>query len=147
MTGYSSLRGALPFRPPRSSPGIAVLVGDIAVVAGLVTVGLLSHNVPDPWQYPGYLVSRIAPFLLGWLIVSPFFGLFERDRIGSYRDTMLVLIPAWICAAVLGAAIRAVATTGGAGPVFVSVMVGFGLLALSPWRLLAVTLYRKRLAR
>jgi len=144
MTRYRSLGAAVPFRPPRTRRGVAVLLGDLAVITGLVTVGLLSHNIPEPWGSPGYFFSRVAPFLLGWLLVSPFFGLFETDRLDSYRETVQVLIPAWICAALLGVAIRAVATTGGAAPVFIAVMSGFGLLALSPWRLVTVVLFRVR---
>ena len=144
MTRYRSLGAAIPFGPPTSGAGFAVLLGDLVVITGLVTVGLISHNIPDPWQYPGYLLSRILPFLLAWLAVSPFFRLFDRDRLGSYRLTLLAVVPAWIGAAVLGAAIRAVATSGGAAPVFVGVMSGFGLLALTPWRLSAVTLYRRQ---
>jgi hypothetical protein len=143
MRGYRSLTASIQFEPPRSTAGIAVLLGDLAVIAGLVMVGLLSHNIPDPWQYPGYLLSRITPFMLGWLIVAPFFGLFGDDRLGSYRNTVAFLLPAWICAAVVGATVRAVATSGGAGPVFVAVMSGFGLLTLLPWRLTAVALHRR----
>jgi len=143
MTGYRSLTPSLQFEPPRSTAGIAVLLGDLAVIAGLVTVGLLSHNIPDPWQYPGYLLSRITPFMLGWLLVAPFFGLFGADRLGSYRSVATFLLPAWICAAVVGATVRALATSGGAGPVFVAVMSGFGLLVLLPWRLTTVALHRR----
>jgi len=120
------------------------MLGDLLVIAALVTYGLLSHNIPDPWQYPGYLLSRILPFMIAWVVVSPFFRLFDLERLASYRRTMLALVPAWIAAAVLGATIRAVATSGGATPVFVAVMTGFGLLALTPWRLSAVALSRLR---
>jgi hypothetical protein len=146
MTRYQRLRPSVRFSPPRTREAVALLVGDLCLVAVLITLGLLRHNISDPWQYPGYLGSRIAPFVLGWLLVAPFFGLFEGERLLSYRTSLLPVIPAWITAAVLGATLRVVGTSGGAGPVFIAVMVVFGLLVLVPWRLAVVVLSR-RLAR
>jgi hypothetical protein len=143
MTRYRTLVRSLQFSPPRSRAGVAVLAGDLAVVLALITIGLLSHNVPEPWQFPAYVFSRFAPFAIAWLLVSPLVGLFREARLGSYRGTVTVLIPAWICAAVLGAVFRAVGTSGGASPVFVAVIAGFGLLMLLPWRLASVAAYRR----
>lgn len=143
MTRYRTLPASLSFGLPRSRGAVAVLVGDLIVVLALITIGLLSHNVEQPWQFPAYVFSRFAPFGVAWLLVSPLAGLYRESRLCSYRQTILVLIPAWIGAAVLGALLRAVATSGGAGPVFVAVIAGFGLLVLLPWRLASVAAYRR----
>lgn len=143
MTRYRRLTPSISFRPPRSRSGAAVLLGDLGVITVLITIGLLSHNIPDPWQYPAYTASRIAPFAIGWLLVAPLFGLFDGDRLQSYRAGVVHLIPAWIGAALVGVTVRAVGTSGGAGPVFFAVMAGFGLLFLLSWRLAVVTLSRR----
>lgn len=143
MTRYRNTATSLSLGLPRSRAAVAVLAGDLVVVLALITIGLLSHNIEQPWQFPAYVLSRVAPFAVAWLLVSPLAGLYRESRLTSYRQTILVLIPAWTCAAVLGAVLRAVATSGGAGPVFVAVIVGFGLLLLLPWRLASIAAFRR----
>lgn len=142
MTRYRTLVASIRYHPPQSRTGAAALFGDLCVISVLITIGLLSHNIPQPWQYPAYTASRIAPFVIGWLLVAPFFGLFDESSVRSYR-AILRLIPAWICAALVGVTLRAVATSGGAGPVFFAVMAGFGLLFLCSWRIVVVTVSRR----
>lgn len=134
----------LPISLPSSNGGIGVLAGDLLGIAVLVSIGLMRHNTPGLFQSPNYAASRILPFVMAWLIVSPVFGLFADTVVREYKQLLVRVVVAWTGAAVLGALFRDVLTTGGASPVFVAVMIGFGLLVMVPWRLAVAALFRRQ---
>jgi len=122
------------FTIPRSGLGVVVAAGDVLGITALVSYGLLRHNTPGLFQSPTYAASRILPFVVAWLLVATVAGLFGDDILRDTRATVARTVVAWTGAAALGAGIRAVATTGGASPVFVGVMIGVGLVVMLPWR-------------
>lgn len=144
MSRYRTVVDSVRFSLPRSNAALGVLVGDLLGITALVSLGLMRHNTPGLFQSPTYAASRIVPFLLGWVLVAPAFGLFGTDIIRDYRHTLVRTCLAWTGGAVLGSILRDVATSGGAAPVFVAVMVGFGLLVLAPWRVATVALLGNR---
>jgi hypothetical protein len=125
----------LPFSLPRSNAAVGVLAGDVAAIGALVSIGLMRHRTPGLLQSPSYAGSRILPFVIAWVVVSVGVGLFADSVLRDHRRTLVRVVPGWTGAAILGALIRDTFTSGGADPVFVAVMVGFGLLVLVPWRL------------
>lgn len=143
MDWYQQGPDTLPFSLPQSNTAIGVLAGDIVGIATLVSIGLMRHRTPGLLQSPSYAGSRILPFVVAWLLLSVGVGLFADSVLRDYRRTLVRVAPAWTATAVLGALIRDAFTSGGADPVFVAVMVGFGLLVLVPWRVGIVAVIRR----
>jgi hypothetical protein len=144
MDWYQQGPDTIPFSTPQSNAAIGVLAGDIVGIATLVSIGLMRHNTPGLMQSPSYAGSRILPFVIAWVFVSVGVGLFADSVLREYHQTLVRVVPGWTAAAILGALIRDVFTSGGADPVFVGVMVGFGLLVLVPWRLGVVAVLRRQ---
>jgi hypothetical protein len=144
MDWYQQGPDTIPFSLPQSNAAIGVLAGDIVGIATLVSIGLMRHNTPGLLQSPSYAGSRILPFVIAWVLVAVGLGLFAPSVLRDYRQTLVRVVPGWTAAAILGALIRDAFTSGGADPVFVAVMVGFGLLVLVPWRLGVVAVIRRQ---
>jgi len=110
------------------------LLGDLALIAAQLTLGLVFHG-QDPLAVPAYTVETVAPFLIGWLLVAPLLGLYASRTYESVPRSVLAVCVAWTVAALIGAAIRASPyVVGNAPPTFVAVTVGTGLALLVPWR-------------
>lgn len=115
-----------------------VLVGDLAVLGGLLWYGFIDHGV-DPFASPEHAILVAVPFLFGWLFVAPLAGLYNEWVIRSGFATVLLLVPVWLFVTLVGSMFRAMpALPGMAPPIFVLVMLGFGLLAMLTWRLVVV---------
>ena len=130
-------------------PGIAdgadretVLVGvvDVALLAGLVLLGQLSHG-QNPLADPLGALEAIAPFVLAWIVVAPFAGVYARETLTSLATTVRVTAVGWLAAANVGFLLRASPWfEGGIAWAFPLVMTGLGLLLLVGWRLAYVVL-------
>lgn len=122
----------------------ATLVGlvDLGLLAGLVVIGQLSHNI-DPLADPVGALETMAPFVIGWLVLAPIAGVYARRVLSSPVETARVTAIGWIAAANVGLILRSSpAFDGGAGWAFNAVMTGVGLVALLLWRLVYVTVLR-----
>ncbi|MFP4633093.1 MAG: DUF3054 domain-containing protein [Halobacteriales archaeon] len=126
-----------------------VLAGDVAVVLLLVGVGLESHG-SSPVRQPVHWLVTAAPFVVGWLVTSYAFDTLSPDVYGELRPTAVRVPLAWVSAAALGAVLRYGPRVAVGEPpelftaaVFASVMTGFGLSLLLPWRLLVVFVCRR----
>ena len=121
-----------------------LLFGDFLVITALVAWGLTTHYV-DPITRPLYLGRTVAPFLVGWLVMAPLAGAFSADALSSLTRMVIAASAGWVGAALVGVALRATPLhPGGADPVFVLVMVGFGLLVVIPWRVAVVVVAGSR---
>jgi hypothetical protein len=130
---------------PASPPAVAVLAGDLLVVFAFIAMGIANHG-GAPLEAPQYTLERLAPFLLAWLVVAPLAGVYHRETLTDYRRTLVLVVLAWLVAAVAGSALRESALFPGGAPLtFVLVTVGFGTVFLLVWRVGAVWL-RRRLA-
>ncbi len=121
----------------RSGTTAGLFIGDIVVLLALLTVGSLRHHDPI-LQEPLYFAGTVAPFLIGWLIAALVSGLYSSRARRSILVSVLYADGTWIPAALIGAALRATSYFHGESPLtFVLVMLGFGILFLTVWRLLA----------
>ncbi|KZN24085.1 hypothetical protein A4G99_06395 [Haladaptatus sp. R4] len=121
----------------RSGTTAGLFIGDIVVLLVLLAVGSLRHHDPI-FQEPLYFANTVAPFLIGWLISAFMVGLYSSRARRSIRTSVLFADGTWITAALIGAALRATSFFHGESPVsFVLVMLGFGILFLTVWRILA----------
>lgn len=129
--------------PPRSLPTVAVLAGDVLVVAAFIGYGLVSHGIV-PWEYPVHTVDVLTPFLVSWLLVAGVAGLYHRRTFESLRRTALLTAGGWVVASLLGSALRATAFFPGDAPLaFVLVNLGFGMAFMLPWRLVVAWLFER----
>ncbi|WP_440771260.1 DUF3054 domain-containing protein [Natronorubrum sp. DTA28] len=122
---------------------LLVAVGDIGLLAGLVLVGQLSHNV-NPIDQPVASLEAIAPFVIGWLAVAALAGLYTRSVAASVTQSVRLTTVTWIAAANVGLLLRQTVFGDTAVWPFPLVMTGFGLLLLVGWRI-AVALITDRL--
>jgi len=143
MTETVRSRPPLRARLPTTQSAVTVFVGDLFVLFVLIAVGQYTHGYLF-WEAPTRTVLILTPFAFGWLLVFPLAGLFSTETLQSYRRTLLLLVPAWVAASLVGSALRGTDLfPGGAPIVFVLVNIGTGLLFLVPWRLFATYLHRR----
>lgn len=125
----------------RSSPSIPrdrrtalVAAVDVALIVALVAVGLVSHDV-NPLTAPLDAAETAAPFVIGWLAVVAFAGVYDRRATTTRRGAAATTGVAWVAAANLGLILRSSpAFEGGAAWPFNLVMTGLGLVVLVAWR-------------
>ncbi|WP_255191532.1 DUF3054 domain-containing protein [Natronobeatus ordinarius] len=119
---------------------VFVGVVDVALLAGLVLLGQLSHG-QNPLAEPLGALEAIAPFVLAWIVVAPFAGVYARAVLSSPTAAVRVTVIGWLAAANVGFILRASPWfEGGIAWAFPLVMTGMGLLLLVGWRLAYVAL-------
>ncbi|HEV2472189.1 MAG TPA: DUF3054 domain-containing protein [Chthonomonadales bacterium] len=121
-------------RPYRQSV-ILLVVGDIMCFLIFSIVGDASHNEFSGLTAVPHIIAITLPFLAGWFLVAPFFGLFRKEmttapRAMAYR-TAFAWIPAWIIAMLLRGLFIDHAVPGSA---FMSIAFVFNLAVLELWR-------------
>lgn len=127
--GAAAVRGT---EPDERTLGVAA--GDLLAILAVLTVGLLRHGT-NPLTAPRYAALVVAPFVFGWALSAVLLGAYASETLASPRATVGLAVLSWVGAVAVGAAIRATPTApGGASPVFVAVMLGFGGLAVGAWR-------------
>jgi len=122
--------------PSRSQPlltGITFL-GDLFLLLVFTGIGIYTHG-GLPWAIPMHTIETLAPFLIAWVLIAPFIGLYSRETMMDYKSTAIRLTVGWIAVSFLGGAIRATDYFLGGAPLdFIAVNIIFGLLFLLPWR-------------
>jgi TM2 domain-containing membrane protein YozV len=117
---------------------LAVLTsGDLLVILSFVWIGRGSHRLPTGDIATGFFTA--LPFLLGWFLVVPWFGLYKADVSQNWRKLVPRLLLAWAIGGPLALALRALflerSLLAGFIPIFAAVALGYiGLLVLL-WRL------------
>ncbi|MXV60725.1 DUF3054 family protein [Natronorubrum sp. JWXQ-INN-674] len=112
---------------------LALGVGDVVLLAGLILVGQLSHNV-NPIEQPLASLETVAPFVIGWLVIAAIAGTYTRDVASSVTRAARQITVTWIAAANVGLILRTALFGETAAPPFPLVITGFGLLLLVGWR-------------
>ncbi len=115
---------------------VGLVVGDTAAILAFIVAGDIQHNA-DPLANLGFVVTGAAPFLLGWVVVAFFGGLYTRDAVATPRRAVSWAVPAWVVATLLGHALRSTELfRGGTALSFVLVTMAVGGLLLVGWRVL-----------
>lgn len=109
-------------------------VGDVALLAGLIVVGQLSHDV-NPIEQPLATLEAIAPFVIGWLAVAALAGLYTRPVASSVSQAARLATVTWLATANVGLLLRQSVFGDTAVWPFPLVITGFGLLLLVGWRI------------
>lgn len=118
----------------RSRRSVSVLVVDLLLIAIVISWGLHVHAI-DPTQYPDHAMRTIGPFLVGWLVGGPAAGAYRSSSLERGTWALPTVLCGWIVAVLIGGVVRASALVPGSAPwIFLAVMIGFGAVALVPWR-------------
>lgn len=127
----------------RSPRTVGVFLLDVALIAGVLGYGLITHQI-DPLANVPYTLRTIGPFVLLWTVLGPACGVYSVRASANFRWGLLTVLVAWPATALVGVAIRATSFhPGGADPIFVLVTIGTGLLVLLPGRV-AVLIFSTR---
>jgi hypothetical protein len=128
---------------PNKLPRLGILItGDLVTLAIVTLVGFATHaELGAVARMP----TTFIPLVISWLLVAPFFGVFDLPRIQSWKSlwrpfyAMVVAGPlaAWMRGMWLGAPIL---------PIFVVVLGGFAALGLLAWRIIFWFLWLRRKA-
>lgn len=117
-------RGTLPFA-----------VGDVLVIALLVTYGMMHHHGQSyVFTYPVDVLLVAAPFLIGWALIAPLVGAYSPGAGETAKSSVPLVVRSWILAVVAGFVLRIAVFPGGFDPVFAGVMLVGGGLLLGLWR-------------
>lgn len=121
------------------SGALPLAVGDVLVLVLLLTGGVARHH-PDKFGVvasdPLYVAVTLAPFLVGWLLVSPFGGAYSVGATETAKAAIPLAVRSWVGAEVVAIALRVVAFGESAAPVFVLVTLLTGAVGLAAWRFL-----------
>lgn len=113
---------------------VAAGIVDIVLIAGLVLLGRVSHE-GNPLAEPLASLETVTPFVVGWLVVALFAGVYSRGRPERSHGFRLTTV-AWIAAANVGLMIRGSPLfEGGTTWPFPVVITVTGLIVLLGWRL------------
>ena len=130
-------------RIDRSRGTLLLAVGDVLVIIAVFSFGLLTHRI-DPLSSIRYTALTVLPFLVGWALVAPLAGAYSKRARTAVPHAAGIVAIAWIGATLVGSVIRASPFFhGGAHVVFVGVTIGVGLVAIVPWRIVAVYVGRQ----
>lgn len=121
-----------------------VAVGDLCLLAALVTVGVIQHGT-DPLADPVGTAGAMAPFVTAWLPIAALAGLYAEEALRSVRRSVRLTTVGWLAAANVGLILRSSPLfDGGAGWIFNLVITGLGLLVLGTWRGVAAAVLGRR---
>ncbi|WP_136715359.1 DUF3054 domain-containing protein [Halorientalis salina] len=127
---------------------MGLFAGDLALITLFVVVGEISHGV-DPIALAGYVVTNtLAPFVVGWLLVSIPVGMYGVATRESASRVALRTAGAWFGADVIAQAIRSTSYIQGGASLQAILVFGFisfavGGTLLVAWRA-GTTLVRSR---
>lgn len=120
-----------------------LLIGDLLTLALVTLAGFATHGTLG--SAGTRLLATFLPFSLAWLLVAPFGGAYDLERLGDWRQLWR---PVW--AAVVAAPgatwLRGLWLNAPILPLFVLIMAGVSALAMFLWRLLFFFLIRKHLS-
>lgn len=118
----------------RSRLHAGLFVGDVAIIALVLSAGMLRHDV-DPLARPEYTALVVGPFLVSWLVVASVLGAYTGDARRSVVDATENAAGTWLVTVLVAAGLRSTPYLPGESPLtFVAVVVAVGAVALAVWR-------------
>jgi hypothetical protein len=122
---------------------LPLAVGDVLVIVLFLYAGTLRHGTaslpPAGAGELAHLAEVVAPFLIGWVVVSIPIGAYSPGAGESAKASVPLVVRSWIGAAVIGLALRATPfLAGGVQLSFAAVMLVGGALLLGAFRALAL---------
>lgn len=111
-------------------------LGDVIALIVFATIGRSSHGEASGFSALVETLTTAAPFVLGWLLVAPWLGVYRPSAWASPRSAVWTVLKASVPAFVLAVLLRA-ALRGEFSPIaFYPVTFVISLAFLLAWRLL-----------
>lgn len=119
----------------------ALIIGDIFTIAIITFIGFATHGEADVSFIPR-MGAIFFPLLIGWFIITPWFGLLD-DQVTSNPKLLWRVLPAMLFVAPLTSILRSALLHNSALPIFtliLGVTNGLGMLA---WRVIYISIQRR----
>lgn len=84
---------------------VGLVGGDFVAIVMFVVIGRASHAM-SLLDVPGMLFVA-APFLIGWFVVAPWFGLYRVEIVAHRMQTLWRVSVAWLIGGGMGLVLRA----------------------------------------
>jgi hypothetical protein len=114
------------------------LVGDLICLVFITIVGFANHGILGSVGIRMWFT--ILPLLLLWLVIAPFFSLYEKNSLEEPRYFWRPLL-AMLFVAPTAAWLRGLWLQTPVQPVFILVLFGFNSMAILLWRAILMGLY------
>lgn len=117
---------------------LAVLgTGDLLVILSFVWIGRSNHELSLADVIAG--LSTALPFIIGWYLITPWFGLYRREISQSGRKWIPRFLVAWAIAGPLSLVLRTLflgrPLSSSIVPGFAAIALGYIGLVMPAWRL------------
>lgn len=123
----------------RNWQALLFVAGDLLALLAFVYIGQRDHGLVDAANPLWGVLWAATPFVLAWLPVGVWLGIFPRATPANSRSFLIRSLNAWLVAAPLGVILRAFLLGRAVIPTsFLVATLGFGGLFVLGWRLLFV---------
>ncbi|MBX0329546.1 DUF3054 domain-containing protein [Oscillochloris sp. ZM17-4] len=113
---------------------IALVGGDVVALMVFAAIGRGSHGEAAGLAAIGEVAQTAAPFLIGWLVTSPWLGAFRPEATAAPAKMLRTTALAWCAAVVAGSLLRALFIGRFSPPSFYIVTFIAALVILGGWR-------------
>ena len=83
----------------------ALIGGDLLVILSFIWIGRGSHSLGTLDILAG--LTSALPFIIGWFLITPWFGIYKADVCQNWRKLVPRLLIAWAVAVPAGLVLRA----------------------------------------
>ena len=128
-----------------SRSSLLLYLGDVFFILLFALIGRQTHNMPTGVAAFGAIFNTAAPFIIGWLVVAPWFGAYQSEAWQDAKSAVLTVLKAIVPALIAGILLRRLFEGGFSPVVFYLVAGGFMLLMLVIWRLIYALVLAPRL--
>ncbi len=112
----------------------ALIGGDVVALMVFAAIGRGSHGEAAGLGAIGEVAQTAAPFIIGWLVTSPWLGAFRRASTDTPVKMLRTTAIAWSAGVVVGALVRALMIGRFSPPSFYMVTFIAALVLLGSWR-------------
>ncbi len=115
----------------------ALIGGDLLVILSFIWIGRSSHSLSTSDILAG--LSTALPFIIGWFLITPWFGIYKGNVCQNRRRLIPRLLIAWAIAVPVGLGLRALflgrPIPSGILPFFAAISMAYIGLVMLIWRL------------
>ena len=119
-----------------------LVFGDILVIAILTVIGFASHG-EGSISFTPRMGATFFPVLASWFLLAPWFGLFDKSTVASFKFLWRVPL-AMLFVAPLASILRAALLGSAAVPLFTLILAFTTALGMFTWRVVYLVLSKKQ---
>jgi len=118
-----------------------LIPGDMLALALLTVIGFATHGETGVAFLPR-MAAAFFPVMVGWFILSPWFGLFDEQVIASPKNLLRIPL-VFLFAAPLAVMLRAAWLNSAGIPIFTLVLGGTNTAGMMVWRWIYIQITKK----